>query len=122
MTQPAPVAAWESDFDVLDPAYIADPFTVWDELRTACPIAHTERRGSTWLPTRFDDVTAIAHDIDRFSSLQVAVIPFQLRPSEEGREPRPALRAPAHLGRPTPAHMDAAAAVAVVLAPSGGGL
>jgi len=86
VTQPTPVAAWESDFDVLDPAYIADPFTIWDMLRTSCPIAHTERRGSTWLPTRYDDVTAIAHDIERFSSLQVAVIPFQLRPAEEGRE------------------------------------
>jgi len=73
----APVTAWASDFDVLAPQYLADPFTIWDELRTSCPIAHTERRGSTWLPTRYEDVTAIAHDVDHFSSLQVAVIPFQ---------------------------------------------
>jgi len=83
VTQPAPVSTWESDFDVLDPSYVADPFTIWDRLRASCPIAHTERRGSTWLPTRYDDVTAMAHDIERFSSLQVAVIPFRPPPAEE---------------------------------------
>ena len=76
MTATSPVTGWSDDFDVLDAAYIADPFGIWDELRTTCPIAHTERRGSTWLPTRYDDVTAIAHDIEHFSSLEVAVIPF----------------------------------------------
>ncbi|MGA2521559.1 MAG: cytochrome P450, partial [Acidimicrobiales bacterium] len=61
MGRTAPVSTWASDFDVLDPAYVADPFAIWDELRTSCPIAHSERRGSTWLPTRYEDVTAIAH-------------------------------------------------------------
>jgi cytochrome P450 len=75
MTRTAPVSDWASDFDVLDPHYIADPFGIWDELRTRCPIAHTDRRGSNWLPTRYEDVTAIAHDIAHFSSLKVAVIP-----------------------------------------------
>ena len=76
MPRTAPVSDWASDFDVLDPRYVADPFGVWDDLRTACPIAHTDRRGSTWLPTRYEDVTAIAHDIEHFSSLKVAVIPM----------------------------------------------
>jgi len=77
----APVREWASDFDVLDPAYLADPYRIWDELRGTCPIAHSDRRGSNWLPTRYDDITAIAHDIEHFSSLEVAVIPF------EGEEP-----------------------------------
>src|ERR1700688_2831106 len=80
----SPVDVWSSDFDVLDPGYIADPFGIWDELRTTCPIAHTDRRGSTWVPTRYDDVTSIAHGIDHFSSLEVAVIPFD---GEEPEEP-----------------------------------
>ena len=75
MPRTAPVSDWASDFDVLDPHYIADPFGIWDDLRTRCPIAHTDRRGSNWLPTRYEDVTAIAHDIAHFSSLKVAVIP-----------------------------------------------
>jgi len=76
MPRTAPVSDWSSDFDVLDPRYVADPFGIWDGLRTTCPIAHTDRRGSTWLPTRYEDVTAIAHDIGHFSSLKVAVIPM----------------------------------------------
>ena len=71
-----PVEDWATDFDVLDPGYVEDPFSVWDALRLGCPIAHTDRRGSTWLPTRYADVTAMAHDIEHFSSLEVAVIPF----------------------------------------------
>jgi hypothetical protein len=82
MSRTAPVSDWTSDFDVLDPRYIADPFGIWDDLRITCPIAHTDRRGSNWLPTRYEDVTAIAHDIEHFSSLKVAVIP--LGPGEDG--------------------------------------
>jgi len=79
-----PMTGWADDFDVLDARYVADPFAIWDELRTSCPIAHTDRRGSTWLPTRYEDVTAIAHDIEHFSSLEPAVIPFA---GEEPEEP-----------------------------------
>jgi cytochrome P450 len=75
MTEIAPVKDWATDFDVLDPRYVTDPFSIWDDLRGTCPIAHTNRRKSSWLPTRYEDVTAIAHDIEHFSSLKVAVIP-----------------------------------------------
>ena len=79
----APVSDWSTDFDVLDAGYIADPFTIWDELRQACPVAHSDRRGSNWLPTRYDDVTAMAHDIEHSSSVEVAVIPFDGEEPEE---------------------------------------
>lgn len=69
------VRDWATDYDVFDPAYIADPFSIWDELRTTCPIAHTERLGGSWLPTRYEDVTAIARDVERFSSRNVGVVP-----------------------------------------------
>lgn len=58
----------------MDPAYIEDPFTIWDKLRVTCPVAHTERRGGAWLLTTYDDVTKAAHDIERFSSLEIGVI------------------------------------------------
>jgi cytochrome P450 len=83
MAHTAPVTDWTSDFDVLDPRYVADPFTIWDDLRGTCPIAHTDRRISSWLPTRYEDVTAIAHDIEHFSSLRVAVIPGAEDDSDE---------------------------------------
>lgn len=76
MTTPAPVTQWDTDFDVLDPEYVNDPFGIWDALRSTCPIAHTERRGSTWLPTRYQDVVDLAHDVERFSSTEISVIPF----------------------------------------------
>jgi cytochrome P450 len=76
MTAIRPVGDWDTDFDVLSPEYVQDPFGIWDHLRTACPIAHTDRRGSTWLPTRYQDVVDLAHDIEHFSSLEISVIPF----------------------------------------------
>ncbi len=83
MTHPSPVAAWETDFDVLDPRYVADPFAIWDELRHVCPVAHSDRRGSTWLPTTYQDVVELAHDIGHFSSQEISVIPFNgQRPDE----------------------------------------
>jgi cytochrome P450 len=75
MTHTAPVSDWATDFDVMDPTYLADPFSIWDELRKTCPIPHTNRRKSSWMPLRYEDVTAIAHDVEHFSSLKVAVIP-----------------------------------------------
>ena len=68
-------ALTKEDFDVMDPRYLEDPFSIWDELRQTCPIPHTSRRKSSWMPLRYEDVTAIAHDIEHFSSLKVAVIP-----------------------------------------------
>jgi len=79
----SPVSDWATDFDVLDAGYIADPFSIWDELRQSCPIAHSSRRGSNWLPTRYEDITAMAHDIEHFSSVEVAVIPFDGEEPEE---------------------------------------
>jgi cytochrome P450 len=84
MTDVRPVADWKTDFDVLSPAYVDDPFRIWDELRRSCPVAHTDRRGSTWLPTRYQDVVDLAHDIEHFSSLDITVIPFT---GEEPEEP-----------------------------------
>jgi cytochrome P450 len=83
MTDMPPVTSWDTDFDVLDPAYVADPFSIWDQLRRTCPVAHTDRRGSTWLPTRYRDVVELAHDVDHFSSTEMTVIPFDgERPDE----------------------------------------
>ena len=72
----APVRDWATDYDIFDPAYIADPFGVWDDLRERCPIAHTERWGGSWLPTRYEDVTEMARDIDHFPSGNgISVVP-----------------------------------------------
>jgi len=85
MTDLRPVEHWDTDFDVLDKSYVDDPFRIWDDLRKTCPVAHTDRRGSTWLPTTYKDVVALAHDIEHFSSLDITVIPF------DGEEPEEAV-------------------------------
>jgi hypothetical protein len=70
----APVTDWATDYDIFDPRYVAEPFPVWDELRSRCPVAHSDRWGGSWLPTTYADVTAIARDIQHFSSREVGVI------------------------------------------------
>jgi cytochrome P450 len=82
-----PVGDWATDFDVLAEEYVQRPFAIWDELRTRCPIAQTERRGRAWLPTTYDDVTTIAHDTSAFSSLDVSVI--AIVPEEGGEDKLP---------------------------------
>jgi hypothetical protein len=76
-----PVGDWASDFSHLDPQWAADPYPIQDDLRQRCPVAHTERFGGAWLPTRYDDVAAIAYDTDRFSSRSIILSNF--RPPRE---------------------------------------
>jgi cytochrome P450 len=77
-----PVEDWAHDFDHTDPAYAADPFPIWEAIRTSgCPIAHTERYGGAWLPTTHELVSEIAYDTERFTSRSVVMSPF--RPPRE---------------------------------------
>jgi cytochrome P450 len=76
-----PVADWATDFSHLEPEWAADPYPIQDDLRGRCPIAHTGRFGGGWLPTRYEDVAAIAYDTDRFSSRSIIMSNF--RPPRE---------------------------------------
>ena len=76
MAKRRPVMDWARDFDHLDKAWVDDPYTIWDRLRVQCPVAHTDRYGGVYLPTRYEDVRAIALDHDNFSSRQVIVRDF----------------------------------------------
>jgi cytochrome P450 len=68
-----PVVDWTTDFDHTDEAWVADPYPIWDELREQCPVAHSNRYGGVWLPTRHEDVTAIANDTEHFTSRSIIV-------------------------------------------------
>mgnify|MGYP001819175851 CR=1 FL=1 len=68
-----PVADWATDFDHTHPDYAAAAPQIWDELRETCPVAHTERFGGAWLPTRHEDVARIAKDTEHFTSQGVIV-------------------------------------------------
>lgn len=73
MSNRRPVTDWATDFDHLDPRWIEDPFTIWDELRQSCPVAHTSRFQGVYFPTRYDEIRKIAYDIEHFSSRRVQV-------------------------------------------------
>ncbi|HNJ98231.1 MAG TPA: cytochrome P450 [Ilumatobacteraceae bacterium] len=79
-----PVLDWATDYDIFDQGYIRDPFGIWDDLRDRCPVAHSDRYGGSWLPTTYAEVTAIAHDVQHFSSARVAVVPPAGGPSADG--------------------------------------
>ena len=66
---------WSTEYDIFDPQYIADPFTIWDQLRGTCPVAHTDKYQGSWLPTTYETVTEMARDIEHFSSRSVSVVP-----------------------------------------------
>jgi cytochrome P450 len=70
-----PVKDWTKDYDIFDPSYIKNPFPVWDNLREQCPVAHSERWGGSWMPTKYEDLFRIARDIQHFSSRDVLVAP-----------------------------------------------
>ncbi len=70
-----PVEDWTTDYDIRDEDYVADPVPIWAEMRDKCPIAHTERLGGSWNPTRFDDLRELAKMIPELSSRQPLVMP-----------------------------------------------
>jgi len=109
-----PVTDFATDFDHTDPAWVRDPYPIWDDLRERCPVAHTERYGGAWLPTRHADVTAIAHDTEHFTSRVVIV--------SEGRPNELALPAPIGVAPPItsdpPFHAHARRLLQPVFAPA----
>ena len=67
-TEGCPVSDLSTDYDIFDPDYVQDPVPAWSEIRESCPIAHTDRWGGSWLPTRYDDVQALAKMVPELSS------------------------------------------------------
>src|SRR3990172_1983520 len=84
-----PITDWSTDYDIFDSEYVKDPFPIWDELRGTCPVAHSERWGGSWMPTRYEDLFNIARDIEHFSSRDVLVAPQGPRPEGEPDEEVP---------------------------------
>ena len=76
-----PVLDFATDFDHTDPAWVADPYPIMEDLRERCPIAHSNRYGGMWVPVLHEDVSAIANDTEHFTSRTVVV--GSGRPTEE---------------------------------------
>src|SRR4051795_6252745 len=68
-----PVTDWVHDFDHTDPRWTEDPFPIWEQLRAASPVVHTDRFLGCYLPTTYESVRQIANDTEHFSSRRVIV-------------------------------------------------
>src|SRR3974377_1739559 len=83
---PEPVKDWTADYDIFSREDIKDPFPIWDEIRGKCPVAHTDRWGGSFMPTRYEDLFNIARDIKHFSSRDVLVASVMPAPDQEQPE------------------------------------
>src|SRR3954463_8327167 len=68
-----PVTDLVHDFDHTDPRWTENPFPIWDELRSECPVVHTKRFLGVYLPTTYQAVKEVAYDTEHFSSRRVGV-------------------------------------------------
>ena len=64
-----------TDFDQNSPEFAADPWSKYAELRSGCPVAHTDAHGGFWVLSKYDDVVKVAKDDVTFSSVPTTVIP-----------------------------------------------
>ncbi len=82
-----PVTDWIHDFDHTDPRWTENPYPIWDELRAASPVVHTNRFLGCYMPTTYEAVRQIANDTEHFSSRRVIV--RDERPEEVAKNAAP---------------------------------
>ncbi|MFZ9076766.1 MAG: cytochrome P450, partial [Ilumatobacteraceae bacterium] len=71
-----PVNDPTTDYNIFDPEFVRDPYPTMTEIReSGCPIAHSNRWGGSWFPTRYEDVVAIAQEHEIFTSRDIIVVP-----------------------------------------------
>jgi len=73
MPEHPPVTDWVRDFDHTDPHWTENPYPIWDQMRAASPVVHTDRFLGCYMPTTYEAVRQIAHDTEHFSSRRVIV-------------------------------------------------
>jgi cytochrome P450 len=62
------VTDWATEFNHYTDEYATNAFAIWDDLREHCPVARSEEFRGMWVPTRHEDIVAIANDVETFSS------------------------------------------------------
>jgi cytochrome P450 len=67
------VVDFATDWDHTDPAWVHDPYPIWQDLRERCPVAHTDRFAGGWFPTTHEMVSSVANDTEHFTSRSVVV-------------------------------------------------
>ncbi|MGH3732053.1 MAG: cytochrome P450 [Acidimicrobiales bacterium] len=67
------VVDFATDWDHTDPAWVNDPYPIWEDLRERCPVAHTDRYAGGWFPTTHEMVSSVANDTEHFTSRSVVI-------------------------------------------------
>jgi cytochrome P450 len=73
VTVKLPVEDFATDWDHTDARWVQDPYPIWEDLRSRCPVAHTERYGGAWFPATHAGVSAVANDTENFTSRTVVI-------------------------------------------------
>ncbi|MWA02920.1 cytochrome P450 [Actinomadura sp. LD22] len=56
-------------YDLFSPEFSKDPHRTYEAVRaSACPVAHSDRLGGSWMPVRFDDIRSVARNPEDYSS------------------------------------------------------
>jgi cytochrome P450 len=92
VTVKLPVEDFATDWDHTDARWVQDPYPIWEDLRSRCPVAHTERYGGAWFPATHAGVSAVANDTENFTSRTVVI--------GNGRPEQDALPAPIGVAPP----------------------
>lgn len=61
--------------DHFSPEFAEDPWAVFADLRTRCPVAYSDTHGGFWVLSRYEDVKAAAIDDETFCSGQSVTVP-----------------------------------------------
>lgn len=80
-----------NDFDPSQPENMETPYELYRDLRSRCPVAHTDELGGFWALTRHADVAAAAADYVTYTTTVQNVVP---KVAATGRRP------PLHLDPP----------------------
>lgn len=75
------------DFSLYDEATMQDPHKVYSELRSRCPVAHSDRDDGFWIATRYEDVIAVTKDAQTYSSKYVMIPRLKFGPDFVDRPP-----------------------------------
>lgn len=86
----------KEDWEHFDHLQLRDDInSVYHDLRTKCPVAHSDQHGGFWVLSRFNDIYAAMHDPKTYSSAEGItvpsfgnvrpLIPLEVNPPEHGK-------------------------------------
>lgn len=74
-------------FSLYDPETMRDPHAVYDELRSRCPVAHSEQDEGFYIATRYKDIHEVTLAPETFSSKYVMIPRLKFGPDFVERPP-----------------------------------